>query len=125
MSILRPLISTLSKQHRLFAGEVSGRLEEDKSFRGIFPYLISPVDAASGKVREGVLRRLANHLIDNGVHGLSPLGSTGEFAYLSFEQRAEIVRIVVEAAAVGYRLCLGWRPLQPRTQSVRLSITLS
>ena len=30
---------------------------------------------------------------------LSPLGSTGEFAYLTFEQRREIVRITVEAAA--------------------------
>jgi len=72
---------------------------EDKSFRGIFPYLVSPVDAASGRVREDVLWRLVDHLIDSGVHGLSPLGSTGEFAYLSFDQRAEIVRIVVQAAA--------------------------
>jgi len=67
-------------------------------FRGIFPYLVSPVDEATGRVRERVLRDLVEHLIQCGVHGLSPLGSTGEFAYLSFEQRQEIVRIVVDAA---------------------------
>lgn len=67
-------------------------------FHGIYPYLVSPVDAA-GQVRERVLRDLVEHLILCGVHGLSPLGSTGEFAYLTFEQREEIVRIVVDAAA--------------------------
>ncbi len=68
-------------------------------FHGIFPYLVSPIDEVSGRVRERVLRELVEHLIGCGVHGLSPLGSTGEFAYLSFEQRQEIVRIVVDAAA--------------------------
>ena len=68
-------------------------------FHGIFPYLVSPIDEPTGRVREGVLRDLVEHLIGCGVHGLSPLGSTGEFAYLSFEQRQEIVRIVVDAAA--------------------------
>ena len=70
-----------------------------KEFAGIFPYLVSPVDGTSGWVLEGPLRALVDHLIGAGVHGLSPLGSTGEFAYLTAEQRAEIVRIVVEQAA--------------------------
>jgi 4-hydroxy-tetrahydrodipicolinate synthase len=69
------------------------------NFHGIFPYLVSPIDETTGRVREGVLRELVEHLIGCGVHGLSPLGSTGEFAYLSFEQRREIVRIVIDAAA--------------------------
>jgi len=69
------------------------------NFHGIFPYLVSPIDASSGRVRERVLRDLVEHLIRCGVHGLAPLGSTGEFAYLSFEQRSEIVRIVIDAAA--------------------------
>ncbi len=68
-------------------------------FHGIFPYLVSPIDEATGRVREKVLRDLVEHLIQCGVHGLSPLGSTGEFAYLSFEQRQDIVRIVIDAAA--------------------------
>jgi 4-hydroxy-tetrahydrodipicolinate synthase len=69
----------------------------ERSFHGIFPYLVSPVDAA-GRVREGVLRRLVEHLIAHGVHGVSPLGSTGEFPYLTTAQREEIVRITVNAA---------------------------
>jgi 4-hydroxy-tetrahydrodipicolinate synthase len=74
-------------------------VDNQQQFAGIFPYLVSPIDEASGWVREGVLRDLVEHLIASGVHGLSPLGSTGEFAYLTFEQRREIVRITVEAAA--------------------------
>jgi 4-hydroxy-tetrahydrodipicolinate synthase len=72
---------------------------QNASFRGIFPYLISPIDVSTGRVREQALRALVEHLIACGVHGLSPLGSTGEFAYLTLEQRVEIVRIVVDAAA--------------------------
>ena len=71
----------------------------DKPLHGIFPYLVSPIDESTGRVRERVLRDLVEHLIGQGVHGLSPLGSTGEFAYLTFEQRQEVVRIVVDASA--------------------------
>jgi 4-hydroxy-tetrahydrodipicolinate synthase len=67
-------------------------------FHGVFPYLVSPVDER-GRVRGEVLARLIDDLIKEGVHGLTPLGSTGEFAYLDNEQRATIVRISIEAAA--------------------------
>lgn len=66
-------------------------------FHGVIPYLVSPVNE-DGTVREGVLRRLVSHLIDKGVHGLSPLGSTGEIAYLTWEQRHDIARIVIDEA---------------------------
>jgi len=65
---------------------------------GVFPYLVSPMDEA-GRVKTGVLGRLADDLIGAGVHGLTPLGSTGEFAYLNNEQRAAVVRTTIEAAA--------------------------
>jgi 4-hydroxy-tetrahydrodipicolinate synthase len=68
-------------------------------FHGIFPYVVSPIDASTGRVREAVLRALVEHLIASGVHGLSPLGSTGEIVYLTFEQRCEIVQVVIDAAA--------------------------
>jgi 4-hydroxy-tetrahydrodipicolinate synthase len=67
-------------------------------FHGVFPYLVSPIDDA-GLVKSDVLARLIDDLIKAGVHGLTPLGSTGEFAYLNTEQRADIVRTTVEAAA--------------------------
>lgn len=68
-----------------------------KEFAGVFPYLVSPVDA-EGKVKEEVLKKLIDHLIDKGVHGLTPLGSTGEFAYLTWPQRKRVVEVVVEAS---------------------------
>jgi 4-hydroxy-tetrahydrodipicolinate synthase len=66
-------------------------------FHGVFPYLVSPVDP-DGHIRTGVLGRLCDDLIKSGVHGLTPLGSTGEFAYLNNEQRAAVVRTTIEAA---------------------------
>jgi 4-hydroxy-tetrahydrodipicolinate synthase len=69
----------------------------DAPWRGIFPYLVSPLDE-NGRVRTDVLARLTEHLVERGVHGLSPLGSTGEFPYLSVAQRVEVVRAVAGAA---------------------------
>jgi 4-hydroxy-tetrahydrodipicolinate synthase len=66
-------------------------------FHGVFPYLVSPLDA-SGQVRADVLGRLCDDLIAGGVQGLTPLGSTGEFAYLDNAQRAAVVRATIEAA---------------------------
>src|SRR2546422_1051848 len=66
-------------------------------FHGVFPYLVSPVDA-SGQIRGEVLGRLCDDLIKSGVHGLTPLGSTGEFAYLNSAQRAAVVQTTIEAA---------------------------
>lgn len=70
----------------------------DPRFHGVFPYLVSPVKP-SGEVDAEVLGRLSDDLIKAGVHGLTPLGSTGEFAYLTREQRRRVVEVVVEAAA--------------------------
>jgi len=69
----------------------------DKPFHGVFPYLVSPVNA-SGEIMTGVLERLCHDLIAAGVHGLTPLGSTGEFAYLTWPQRRRVVETVVAAA---------------------------
>jgi 4-hydroxy-tetrahydrodipicolinate synthase len=66
-------------------------------FHGVFPYLVSPVDAA-GRVKADVLGRLVDDLIGAGVHGLTPLGSTGEFAYLGGGQRRAVVQATIEAA---------------------------
>jgi 4-hydroxy-tetrahydrodipicolinate synthase len=66
-------------------------------FHGVFPYLVSPVDA-SGTVDAPVLGRLCDDLIEAGVHGLTALGSTGEFAYLTWPQRRRVAEATVEAA---------------------------
>ncbi len=69
----------------------------DADFHGVFPYLVSPIDS-SGGVKADVLGRLCEDLIKAGVHGLIPLGSTGEFAYLSWPQRRRVVEVVAQAA---------------------------
>jgi len=72
-------------------------MSEPTGLHGVYPYLVSPLDA-EGRVMREVLARLVEHLIEAGVHGLTPLGSTGEFAYLNTAQRLEIVEVVVQAA---------------------------
>ncbi len=67
-------------------------------FHGVFPYLVSPIDK-TGRIKADELGRLADDLIAAGVHGLTPLGSTGEFAYLDTAQRAAVVETTIEAAA--------------------------
>jgi dihydrodipicolinate synthase/N-acetylneuraminate lyase len=71
---------------------------ESREFSGVFPYLVSPIQP-SGAVDAPLLGRLCDDLIKAGVHGLTPLGSTGEFAYLSAQQRQDVVEATVEAAA--------------------------
>jgi len=62
---------------------------------GIFtPNLVPFLD--DGRINEEELRRLINWLIDKGVSGLYPNGSTGEFIRLSFEERKRVIQIVVE-----------------------------
>ena len=63
--------------------------------QGIFtPNLVPFHDDES--INEGELRRMVNWLIEKGVNGLYPNGSTGEFIRLSFEERKRIIRIVAE-----------------------------
>ena len=69
---------------------------QHQTFKGVFPYLVSPIDER-GRVKEAVLAQLVDDLIGAGIHGLTPLGSTGEFAYLDRDQRHRIVEVVVKA----------------------------
>ena len=69
-----------------------------RNLRGVVPYLPTPMKQ-DGTVDEPTLRRLVDHLIGEGVHGLTPLGSTGEFAYLDFAAKEQVVAATIEAAA--------------------------
>lgn len=76
----------------------AGGSRTEDGFHGVFPYLVSPVDEG-GAVRSEVLGALVEHLVAAGVHGLTPLGSTGEFAYLDWAQRRRVVEVVLAASA--------------------------
>jgi 4-hydroxy-tetrahydrodipicolinate synthase len=62
--------------------------------KGIIPAMVTPIDE-TGRINESALRKLTNHLIDGGSHGLFPVGSQGEFFSLTFEQKKEAIRIVI------------------------------
>lgn len=65
---------------------------------GILTPNITPVDA-SGGVDEDKLRGYVDWLIERGVDGLYPNGSTGEFIRFTAEERRRIVQIVVDQVA--------------------------
>ena len=64
---------------------------------GIFTPTLVPLDAR-GEIDETELRRFISWLIDRGVHGLYPNGSTGEFTRFTAEERRRIVKITCEEA---------------------------
>ena len=63
--------------------------------RGIFTPNVVPL-RDDGSINEPELRRYVRWLIDQGVHGLYPNGSTGEFTRFNVEERRDIVRVVCE-----------------------------
>ena len=58
----------------------------------------TPFDRA-GRVDEERLSDLTDYLIEGGVDGLFPLGTTGEFALLTREERRRVIGVVVDRAA--------------------------
>ncbi len=64
-----------------------------KTIHGIFTPNVVPFHE-NHSINEGELRRYTNWLIEKGVTGLYPNGSTGEFIRLSFEQRLRVVKIM-------------------------------
>lgn len=63
--------------------------------QGIFTPNLVPLDA-NGQINEQELRRYVDWLIERGVHGLYPNGSTGEFTRFTPEERRRIIKIVCE-----------------------------
>jgi dihydrodipicolinate synthase/N-acetylneuraminate lyase len=63
--------------------------------QGIFTPNIVPLDRR-GEIDEGELRRYVDWLIERGVHGLYPNGSTGEFTRFTAEERRRIIEIIAD-----------------------------
>ena len=64
-----------------------------REFKGIFCPNIVIFDG-SARINYGEMERYVNWLIEAGIHGLYPNGSTGEFVRLSSDERKEVVRLV-------------------------------
>lgn len=65
--------------------------------KGIIPPIITPF-TEDGEVNYEVLKQMVNHLIEEGVHGLFPVGTTGEFYAFDDETYRKIIVTVKEAA---------------------------
>ncbi|MFE0983498.1 dihydrodipicolinate synthase family protein [Streptomyces rochei] len=66
--------------------------------RGVVPPVLTPL-TPTGRVDTASVRRLTEHLIGAGVHGLFLLGSSGEAAYLTDTQRLTALETAVDSAA--------------------------
>ncbi len=65
---------------------------------GIFTPNMVPLDQ-QGNIHEPELRRYIDWMIEHGVHGLYPNGSTSEFTRFTPEERRRIIEITVDQAA--------------------------
>jgi 4-hydroxy-tetrahydrodipicolinate synthase len=62
---------------------------------GIIPPIVTPLTREK-KINEPALRQLVNFLIDGGVHGLFPVGTTGEFYAISNDEFRLILEITLD-----------------------------
>lgn len=68
------------------------------TFRGSYTVCVTPFDE-QGRVDLAALRSYVDWQIDEGVHGLIPLGSTGEFLSLTRDERGAVAETVIRQAA--------------------------
>lgn len=66
--------------------------------QGILPAMITPM-TKNNTVNIPALRKLINHLIDGGVHGIFSIGTTGEFYALTNAEYQEILEVTVDQVA--------------------------
>jgi 4-hydroxy-tetrahydrodipicolinate synthase len=67
-------------------------------FRGTYTVMVTPF-GEDGAVDLAMLRRFVDWQIGEGIHGLIPLGSTGEFLSLSDAEKHAVAACVIETAA--------------------------
>jgi N-acetylneuraminate lyase len=65
-------------------------------FEGLWPALLTPLDS-QGKPALGMVERLTDRLIREGVDGLYVVGSTGQWPLLTFAERCAVAERVVQA----------------------------
>lgn len=73
-------------------------MSDSDRLEGLFVPNIVPLDA-HGEINEAELRRYCDWLIERGVHGLYPNGSTGEFTRFTAEERVRIIEIIADHVA--------------------------
>jgi 4-hydroxy-tetrahydrodipicolinate synthase len=69
-----------------------------KIFTGVYTAMVTPMKQDQSVDYEA-LEAFADYLIGQGIHGLIPLGSTGEFYALNDEERSNVIDVTLKAAA--------------------------
>ncbi len=69
-----------------------------KGFRGTYTVMITPFDEHQN-VNVQALRDHTEWQIQQGIHGLIPLGSTGEFLSMTEDEKALVAETVIQIAA--------------------------
>ena len=90
-------------------------------FHGVLPALITPFTEDGADVDADALAAIVDRLVDAGVGGLVPGGSTGEFTTLTNAERREVIEVTVEAAAGRVPVVAGTGALSTR-ETVELSL---
>ncbi len=67
-------------------------------FHGVFAAVVTPMKN-NEEIDFPQLAAFTDHLVREGVHGLIPLGSTGEYYALSAEERERVLRSTLEVTA--------------------------
>lgn len=91
-----------------------------KRFRGTYTVLITPFDASGDKVDLKAMAELVDWQIAQGIHGLIPLGSTGEFLSLSDAEAEAVAETAIKAAKGRVPVLIGTGAEDTR-ECVRLS----
>jgi 4-hydroxy-tetrahydrodipicolinate synthase len=90
-------------------------------FHGVLPALITPFTDDAAAVDEAALAANVERLIEAGVGGLVPGGSTGEFTTLSDAERRRVTEVVIGTAAGRVPVVPGTGALSTR-ETVELSV---
>lgn len=92
-----------------------------KLFSGVFPFLVTPFTEDHQEVDAPRLRSHIENLIKTGrVHGITALGSTGEYASLSESERQLVMETTIDAARKRVPVIIGASAI-----TTRLSVALA
>lgn len=67
-------------------------------FSGVFTALVTPFES-TGAIDEKALRKLVDHQINGGIHGLVPVGTTGESPTVTHQENIQVIKIVLDQVA--------------------------
>ena len=80
--------------------------------KGIIVPVVTPVDE-NYKFNEAAYRKLIEYFVENGVHGIFPFGTTGEFYAFTDEEYEHILRVTKDAVAGRMDIYAGTNSITP------------